>query len=143
MSRVKGYYICLGERRESWLDTTTGAVYESQNSTAAVAQGFKWNVATGECRWGCGFQFHFIPDLVAQDWYVMRFIPEGVLGGETRPARTVTTGPYTEATARLQAVTWTEHTKSRSCKVAVVQLLAGNTLTREQPPAPAPVLVWS
>lgn len=143
MSRIKGYYICLGERLERWLDTATGALYESQNSTAAVAQGFRSGVTTGEWWGSCSRQFHFIPDLVAQDWYVMRFIPEGVFCGEPRPASTVTTGPYTEATARLQAVNWVGQTKSRSCKVAVVQLLAGNTLTREQPPAPAPVLVWS
>lgn len=143
MSRIKGHYICLGERLERWLDTTTGAVYESQNSIAAVAQGFKWHVSTGEWRWGCDFQFHFIPDLVAQDWYVLRFVPAGTFCGEPRPASILCSGPYTEANARLQAVNRTETTKNRLCKVAVVQLLAGNTLTREQPPAPAPVLVWS
>lgn len=148
MSRISGRYTWLSAGNGArgydlavrWLDPSNGCTYLTETSSGCMGAGYKLD---SYCRDWCNGDFLFTPDAPRADWYVLRFIPEGVFCGEKRNASTITTGPYTEANARIQAVNWTEQTKSKTCKVAVVQLLAGNTLTREQPPAPAPVLVWS
>lgn len=140
MSRIKGYYMCGGSRRDRWLDTGTGELYLYEYGGCPLTHPFKAQ-PTGV--WSFNSSTFFPDMLPVANWYVLRFIPEGVFAGEKRNASTITTGPYTEAEARIQAVNWTEQTRSRTCKVAMVQLIAGNTLTREQPPAPAPMLVWS
>lgn len=143
MSRIKGYYICLGERRERWLDTATGALYVSQNSTAAVVQGFNLGVDTGEWRWGRTAQLHFIPDLVAQDWYVLRHVPEGVFCGAPRPASTQCDGPFVEAVARTQAIMSVKQHRGPACKVSVVQIKQGDTYSKVTPATPEPTYNWS
>lgn len=143
MNRIKGHYICLGERRERWLDTATGALYESQNSTAAVAQGFKLGVNTGEWWWGRDRQFHFIPDLVAQDWYVLRHVPAGMFCGEPRPASTQCLGPFVENVARTKAVVAVKTHRGPDCKVSVVQIKQGDTYSKVTPATPEPTYNWS
>lgn len=143
MSRIKGHYIWLGERRERWLDTATGALYESQNSTAAVDQRLKLGVNTGEWRWGSARQFHFIPDLVAPDWYVLRHVPEGMFCGEMRPASTQCSGPFLENVARTNAVGAVKTHRGPDCKVSVVQIKQGDTYNKVTPATPEPTYSWS
>lgn len=141
MSRIKGYYRFYGEKRARWLDTNTGRMHRTEFGPDHDARPFRFY----DDAWRFNSLMFMIDPTTpeAADWYVLRFIPEGMFCGETRPAHTQCSGPYTEATARIQAANSTGDSRAGSRKVAVVQLLVGNTLSRVQPPAPAPVLVWS
>ena len=139
MSRIKGHYMMGGVKRDRWLDTVTGELFNSEFSEFSITRPFKvqpsgvWTL-----------QNHtFFPDgMPVADWYVLRHVPAGVFCGAPRPASTQCFGPFVEAVARTQAIMSVKQHRGPDCKVSVVQLKQRDTYSKVTP-APEPTYSWS
>lgn len=146
MSRIKGTYLLLTAPalgpQDRWLDPQTGmAYYDARSGRIAVSTPF---AQQADGTWVSPGGYTFIEDTPpVPDWYVLRFIPEGMFCGEKRPASTLCEGPYKENVARTKVVGYAKSHRGPDCKMAVVQLTAGNLFSKTTPPTPAPEFNWS